>query len=70
MNRAFLVGMALQLAVLLIPPLQGVFSVAAMDAGQWMTVFALAMAPVPVCEVGKLLRRLGRGEKKEVPTLY
>jgi len=60
MNRAFLAGLAMQLAVLLIPPLQGVFSVAAMDAGQWMTVFALAVAPIPICEVGKLLRRAGR----------
>ena len=44
MNRAFLVGMALQLSVLLVPPLQGVFAVTAMDSAQWLAVFGLAAA--------------------------
>lgn len=57
MNRAFLIGLALQLAVLVIPPLQGVFSVVAMDRRQWLTVLALAMAPIPICETAKALRR-------------
>lgn len=57
MNKAFLVGMALQLSVLIIPPLRGVFSVVDMDPGQWLTVFLLAMAPVPICEAGKALGR-------------
>ena len=57
MNRAFLVGMALQLSVLLIPPLRGVFSVVLMDARQWLTVFLLAVAPVPICEISKALAR-------------
>ena len=57
MNRAFLIGMALQLAVLVIPPLQGVFSVVAMDRRQWLTVLALAVAPIPICETAKALRR-------------
>ena len=57
MNKAFLVGMALQLAVLLLPPLQGVFSVVPMDGAQWLTVFLLAIAPLPVCELGKALRQ-------------
>ena len=50
MNRAFLAGLALQLSVLLIPPLQGVFSVVPMDFAQWLTVLVLAAAPVPICE--------------------
>jgi len=65
MNRAFLAGLVLQLAVLLIPPLQGVFSVAPMDAGQWLAVLALAAAPVPICEGAKWLGRLGAKEEKQ-----
>ena len=60
MNRAFLAGLAMQLSVLLIPPLQGVFSVVAMNAPQWLTVMALAMAPIPICEWAKAA---GRKEK-------
>ncbi len=61
MNKAFLVGLALQLAVLLIPPLQSAFAVTAMNGIQWITVLALAAAPIPICEAGKALRR-GRRE--------
>ena len=57
MNRAFLAGLAMQLSVLLIPPLQGVFSVTPMDAPQWFTVLALAAAPIPICEWAKARRR-------------
>ena len=53
MNRAFLAGMAMQLSVLLIPPLQGVFSVIPMAPAQWCAVLALAMAPIPICEAAK-----------------
>ena len=62
MNRAFLAGIAMQLSVLLIPPLQGVFSVAPMNAPQWLTVLALAMAPIPICELAK-----SSGHRKEAP---
>ena len=66
MNRAFLVGMALQLSVLLVPPLQGVFAVTAMDSAQWLAVFGLAAAPIPSCEITKALGRKGeRGEREE-----
>ena len=70
MNRAFLAGMAMELSVLLLPPLQRVFSVIPMDGRQWFWVLALAMAPIPVCELGKALRR-GKpsgetAEKKEM----
>ncbi len=62
MNRAFLIGMALQLSVLLLPPLRGVFSVIEMDAAQWTAVLVLAAAPVPICEWSK-----ARGRKKTAP---
>lgn len=65
MNRAFLIGLALQLAVLLVPPLQGVFSVVSMDSRQWLTVLLLVTAPVPVCELVKAVgRRKNRQERK------
>ncbi len=57
MNRAFLTGLLLQLAVLLIPPLQGVFSVLPMDPAQWLAVGLLAAAPIPICELTKLRAR-------------
>ena len=70
MNRAFLAGMAMQLSVLLLPPLQRVFSVVPMDGRQWFWVLALAAAPIPVCELGKALRKKGKrdrvGQKQEV----
>ena len=62
MNRAFLAGLAMQLSVLLVPPLQGVFSVTSMDRAQWVTVLALAAAPIPICEAAKAARR-GRTQK-------
>ena len=62
MNRAFLAGMALQLSVLVVPPLRGVFSVAPMSAAQWLAVVLLAIAPIPICEAAKALeRRKGAG---------
>ena len=69
MNRAFLAGLAMQLSVLLIPPLQGVFSVAPMTPAQWFAVLALAMAPIPICEWAKARRRreeLARSEEEAV----
>ena len=57
MNRAFATGLVLQLSVLLVPLLQGVFSVIPMTGIQWTTVLALAMTPVPVCEAEKWFRR-------------
>ena len=57
MNRAFLIGLALQLAVLLLPPLQGVFDVIPMTFGQWLGVLTLAVMPVPICEFVKGMKR-------------
>ena len=67
MNRAFLAGLALQLSVLLIPPLQGVFSVTPMDFAQWLTVLLLAAAPVPICECAKALARRRSAPEEEPP---
>ena len=57
MNRAFLVGMALQLSVLLIPPLQAVFQVCPLTGAEWLAVLGLSLTPLAVCEVEKALRR-------------
>ena len=56
MNRAFLVGLAMQLAVLCLPPLQGIFSVISLGVGQWLAVLGLAVAPVVICEAAKAIR--------------
>ena len=69
MNRAFLAGLAMQLSVLLIPPLQGVFSVTPMNAPQWFTVLALAMAPIPICEWAKAAGRKEDTEKTREPAM-
>lgn len=57
MNRAFLIGLALQLAVLCLPPLQGVFSVISLGLKQWLAVAGLAVAPVAICELTKALAK-------------
>ena len=60
MNRAFLVGLAMQLSVLLFPPLQVIFQTVPMNAAEWSTVLILSVAPVVVCEIGKGLGRRSR----------
>ena len=60
MNRAFLVGMAMQLAVLCLPPLQAVFSTVPLSGEQWGAVLGLAAAPVAVCELTKAVSRWGK----------
>lgn len=67
MNRAFLAGLAMQLSVLLIPPLQGVFSVTPMSPAQWCTVLALAVAPIPICEWAKSASRKRAAEPEREP---
>ena len=65
MNKAFLVGMAMQLAVLILPPLRSVFSVVLLDPAEWLTVFALAVTPVVFCELEKAVRRsMRRADKR------
>ena len=63
MNKAFLAGAALQAAVLLAPPLQGVFAVVPLALEQWGMVLALALTPLVVCEIEKALRRARAGRR-------
>ena len=58
MNQAFIIGLAMQMSVLCLPPLQKIFSVVFLTPKEWLVVFALAIAPVIICEGAKLLRRL------------
>ena len=60
MNKAFLVGMALQLSVLLIPPLMSVFRVCALTLTEWLVVLGLSLTPLIVCEMEKAIRRAKR----------
>ncbi|MGE3630273.1 MAG: cation-translocating P-type ATPase [Sandaracinaceae bacterium] len=54
---AILVSGALQLAVLLLPPLYSAFRVTDLDAVQWGITLALAALPIPVVEALKLVAR-------------
>lgn len=63
MNKAFLAGAALQAAVLLAPPLQGVFAVVPLALEQWGMVLGLALTPLVVCEIEKALRRARAGRR-------
>ncbi len=67
MNKAFLTGLAMQLAVLCLPPLQLVFGTVPMTAGQWLWVLALAVAPVLACEGAKALGRARARKRTERP---
>lgn len=57
MNRAFLAGIGMQLAVLLVPRLQSLFATVRMTGMQWLTVFGLAALPIGICEVQKFFAR-------------
>ena len=67
MNRAFLIGLAMQLAVLCVPPLQVIFNTVPMAPIQWAAVLALAVTPVAVCECAKALSRRRARPKKQRP---
>ena len=57
MNKAFAVGLILQLAVLLIPPLQEVFDVTSLNATEWAVVICLAFVPLVTSEIVKAVRK-------------
>ncbi|MDE6588989.1 MAG: cation transporting ATPase C-terminal domain-containing protein, partial [Oscillospiraceae bacterium] len=57
MNKAFLVGAALQLVVLLVPPFQAVFQVCPLSPAEWLCVLGLSLAPLVICEIEKAARR-------------
>ncbi len=60
MNKAFVVGMILQLSVLLIPPLMGIFNVCALTGTEWAVVLGLSVLPLAVCEIEKAIRRAAK----------
>ena len=57
MNKAFLAGAAMQLAVLLIPPFQAVFRVCSLTGPEWLCVLGLSLTPLVICEIEKAVRR-------------
>lgn len=57
MNKAFVVGLGMQLAVLCLPPLQRVFQTVPLNPVEWAVVLLLSLVPVVVCEGEKVLQR-------------
>ncbi len=57
MNIAFLIGLVLQLAVLLIPPFQTIFEVTSLTGIEWVVVVVLALIPLAVSEITKAVSR-------------
>ena len=51
---------ALQLAVMMIPPLRVLFDAAILSPVQWLIVAALSLAPIAVSELGKAVGRRNR----------
>ena len=66
MNKAFLVGLGLQLSVLCFPPFQAVFQTVPLNPLEWAVVLTLSVTPVVVCELAKALRRRTEGQKQDV----
>ena len=60
MNKAFVVGLVLQLAVLLIPFLQPVFHITALTGAEWLVVVGLSLVPLVVSEITKAIGRARR----------
>lgn len=59
MNKAFVVSLAMQLAVLFIPFLQEIFKVQNLTGTEWIIVIALSLVPLIVSEITKAFRRQG-----------
>ena len=64
MIPAFLGGVALQLCVLLVPFLQGLFHVAVLTPAQWGLVALLSLMPLPIVEMLKALGLTGESRTK------
>ncbi len=58
MNKAFVVGLVLQLAVLLIPFLQPIFHITALTGTEWLVVVGLSLVPLIVSEIAKAFKRV------------
>lgn len=54
---AFVVGVALQCVVIMMPPLAGIFQVVPLNGEQWLLTVALALAPLPLVELEKAIWR-------------
>lgn len=63
MNKAFVVSLAMQLAVLLLPFLQPIFKVQQLTLVQWVVVIALSFVPLVVSEITKAIKNAGRKEE-------
>jgi len=57
MNKAFLVGLVLQLIVLLVPPVMSIFDVVYLNATEYLAVLGLSLVPVVVSEIEKAVRK-------------
>ena len=53
MNKAFVVGLVLQLAVLLVPPVMKIFEVVYLNAWEYVAVLCLSLIPVLISEIEK-----------------
>ena len=53
---SILLCMAMQAAIMVIPKAAGLFGVASLNIYQWITVALLSFAPIPVCEIFKILK--------------
>lgn len=60
MNKAFVVSLAMQLAVLFIPFLQDIFRVQSLNPTEWLIVIGLSLIPLIVSELNKLIRHGGK----------
>lgn len=54
---AFLLSVSLQLAVVFIPGLRGVFETAMLRSGDWLVVLGLSLFPLVFVEIQKLIKR-------------
>lgn len=61
---AFVVSAILQLSVILLPFLNGVFRVTPLSLGQWLEVIGISFAIIPVVELVKLVQRLINAKKQ------
>lgn len=58
MNKAFVIGLLLQLAVLLIPFLQPIFHITVLTGTEWLVVVGLSLIPLGVSEIVKAVKRV------------
>ena len=57
MNKSFLVGLVLQLAVLLLPFLRGIFHITPLTGAEWIVVVILGLMPLVISEIVKVFKR-------------